>query len=162
MEAVEIVLKIDENVTNVSVFSSAGTIYSRSFKTAVRQMDQAIVRYVREKYQLSINQTTASAVRKQVGSALPLEQLLSVEIQGRDTIKGTQQLLTVTSEDIFIALHDSVLNITNAVRVAVFRSSRETENKFVKKIILTGGSVIRQMDKNLSIVTGLPVLIREN
>ena len=110
-----------------------------------------------------IGQRTAEAIKIELGSAFPLDEELSYEVRGRNLIEGIPKTVTITDEEIREALADSISTIINAVRVALERTPPEFSADIVERgIVLTGGgALLKNLDKRLSIETGLPVSVAE-
>ncbi len=158
------VVDIGGGTTDVAVISLAGIVYSKSVRVAGNELDEAIIQYIKRKYNLLIGERTAEQVKLEIGSAFPLEQPLSMELKGRDLVEGIPKTLTVTDGEIREALVEPVSVIVNAVRVALERTPPELSADIVDRgIVLTGGgSLLRGLDKLLREETGLPVMVAEN
>jgi rod shape-determining protein MreB len=158
------VVDIGGGTTDVAVISLAGIVYSKSVRVAGNELDEAIIQYIKRKYNLLIGERTAEQVKLEIGSAFPLEQPLSMEIKGRDLIEGIPKTLTVTDGEIREAMSEPISVIVNAVRVALERTPPELSADIVDRgIVLTGGgSLLRGLDKLLREETGLPVMVAEN
>jgi rod shape-determining protein MreB len=103
-------------------------------------MDEAIVNYIKKKYNLMIGERTAELIKISVGSAFPLDQERKVEVKGRDLISGIPKTLEVTSEEIREALEEPLKVIVDAVKVALERTPPELASDIVDKgIVLAGG-----------------------
>ncbi|HEX8500458.1 MAG TPA: rod shape-determining protein, partial [Pyrinomonadaceae bacterium] len=113
---------------------------------------------------LLIGERTAEAIKIQLGSAFPLDEPLSMDVRGRNLIEGIPKTITITDEEVREALADSVATIVNAVRVALERTPPELSADIVERgIVLTGGgALLKNLDKRLSIETGLPVSIADD
>src|SRR5918999_1145500 len=107
---------------------------------------------------------TAEAIKIELGSGFPLDEPLSMEVRGRNLIEGIPKTISITDEEIREALADSVATIVNAVRVALERTPPELSADIVERgIVLTGGgALLKNLDKRLSIETGLPVSLAED
>src|SRR6187399_2379815 len=158
------VVDIGGGTTDVAVISLAGIVYSKSVRVAGNELDEAIIQYIKRKYNLLIGERTAEQVKLEIGSAFPLEQPLSMELKGRDLIEGIPKTLTVTDGEIREAMSEPVSVIVNAVRVALERTPPELSADIVDRgIVLTGGgSLLRNLDKLLREETGLPVSVAED
>src|SRR6059036_1645126 len=158
------VVDIGGGTTDVAVISLSGIVYSRSVRVAGNEMDDAIMQYMKRKYNLLIGERTAEQIKIQIGSAFPLDEELSYEVRGRNLIEGIPKTITITDEEIREALADSVSTIINAVRVALERTPPELSADIVERgIVLTGGgALLKNLDKRLSIETGLPVSIADD
>jgi rod shape-determining protein MreB len=158
------VVDIGGGTTDIAVISLSGIVYSRSVRVAGNEMDEAITQFIKRKYNLLIGERTAEAIKIELGSAFPLDEELSFEVRGRNLIEGIPKTITITDEEIREALADSVSTIINAVRVALERTPPELSADIVERgIVLTGGgALLKNLDKRLSIETGLPVSLAED
>jgi rod shape-determining protein MreB len=158
------VVDIGGGTTDIAVISLSGIVYSRSVRVAGNEMDEAITQYIKRKYNLLIGERTAEAIKIELGSAFPLDEELSYEVRGRNLIEGIPKTITISDEEIREALADSVSTIINAVRVALERTPPELSADIVERgIVLTGGgALLKNLDKRLSIETGLPVSLAED
>ena len=158
------VVDIGGGTTDIAVISLSGIVYSRAVRVAGNEMDEAIIQYIKRKYNLLIGERTAEAIKIELGSAYPLDEPLSYEVRGRNLIEGIPKTITITDEEIREALADSVSTIINAVRVALERTPPELSADIVERgIVLTGGgALLKNLDKRLSIETGLPVSLADD
>jgi rod shape-determining protein MreB len=158
------VVDIGGGTTDIAVISLSGIVYSRSVRVAGNEMDEAITQYIKRKYNLLIGERTAEAIKIELGSAFPLDEELSFEVRGRNLIEGIPKTITISDEEIREALADSISTIINAVRVALERTPPELSADIVERgIVLTGGgALLKNLDKRLSIETGLPVSVAED
>jgi rod shape-determining protein MreB len=148
------VVDIGGGTTDIAVISLSGIVYSRAVRVAGNEMDEAIIQYIKRKYNLLIGERTAEAIKIELGSAYPLDEPLSYEVRGRNLIEGIPKTITITDEEIREALADSIATIINAVRVALERTPPELSADIVERgIVLTGGGAI---------VTGLPVSLADD
>jgi rod shape-determining protein MreB len=133
-------------------------------RVAGNEMDEAIIHYIKKTYNLLIGERTAEAIKIEVGSAFPLEETTTMEIKGRHLIEGVPKTITITDEEIRLALAETVNVIVDAVRVALERTPPELSADIVDRgIVLTGGgSMLRNLDKRLREETGLPVTNAED
>src|ERR1700746_198892 len=112
------VVDIGGGTTDVAVISLSGIVYARSVRVAGNEMDNAIMQYMKRKYNLLIGETPAEKVKIQIGSAYELEKPLTMEIKGRNLIEGVPKTVTVDDSEIRESLSECVSTIMNAVRVA--------------------------------------------
>src|SRR5271157_2144575 len=115
------VVDIGGGTTDIAVISLSGIVYSRSVRVAGNEMDDAIMQYMKRKYNLLIGETTAEKVKMAIGSAYALDKPLTMEIKGRDLIAGVPKTLTVDDSEIRESLGECVATIVNAIRVALER-----------------------------------------
>ncbi len=158
------VVDIGGGTTDIAVISLAGIVYSKSVRVAGNEMDEALIQYIKKKYNLLIGERTAEHVKFEIGSAFPLDEPMTMEIKGRDLIEGIPKTLTVTDAEIREALQETVSVIVNAVRVALERTPPELSADIVDRgIVLTGGgSLLKNLDRLLREETGLPVSVAED
>jgi len=158
------IVDIGGGTTDVAVISLAGTVYSRSVRIAGNEMDDAIIQYLKRKYNLLIGERSAEQLKMDLGSAFPLKEEIKVEIKGRDLIEGVPRNLTITDAEIREALAEPVVTIVEAVRMALERTPPELSADIMDKgIVLSGGgSLLRGLDQRLRNETGLPVVLAED
>ncbi len=158
------VVDIGGGTTDIAVISLAGIVYSKAVRVAGNEMDEAIIHYIKKTYNLLIGERTAEAIKIEIGSAFPLEEMTTMEIKGRHLIEGVPKTITITDEEIRLALAETVNVIVDAVRVALERTPPELSADIVDRgIVLTGGgSMLRNLDKRLREETGLPVTNAED
>jgi rod shape-determining protein MreB len=133
-------------------------------RVAGNEMDNAIMQYLKRKYNLLIGERTAEAIKIQVGSAYPLDKPLTMEIKGRNLIEGVPKTLAIDDSEIREALGECVATIMNAIRVALERTPPELSADISDRgIVLTGGgAMLKNLDRRIREETGLPVSIAED
>jgi len=158
------IVDIGGGTTEVAVISLAGIVMSKSIRVGGDKMDEAIVQHIKRKYNLLIGERTAEDIKKQIGSAYPLDEVLTVEVKGRDLVAGVPKTLTINSDEVRDALAEPVNAIVEAVRIVLERTPPELSADIVDKgIVLSGGgSQLKNLDVLLREETGLPVMLSEN
>ncbi len=158
------IVDVGGGTTDVAVIALAGIVYSRSIRIAGNEMDEAIILYIKKKYNLLIGERTAEQIKIEIGSAYPLEKPLKMEIKGRDLVEGVPKTILVNDEEIREALAEPVQAIIETVRVALERTPPELSADIMDKgiVICGGGSLLKNFDQRLREETGLPVSIAEN
>ncbi|OYW00504.1 MAG: rod shape-determining protein, partial [Acidobacteria bacterium 37-65-4] len=158
------IVDIGGGTTDVAVISMAGIVYSRTVRIAGNEMDEAIIQFIKKRFNLAIGDRTAEEVKIRLGSAYPLDKEESMEVKGRDLLDGIPKPLVVSSEEIREALSKPVGVIIEAVRQALEQTPPELAADIVDRgIVLTGGgALLRNLDKRLREETGLPVLIADD
>ena len=158
------IVDIGGGTTDVAVISMAGTVYSSSVRVAGNEMDEAIIKYLRKKYNLLIGERTAEQVKIEIGSAYQLDKPMTMEVKGRNLIEGIPKTLLVTDEEIREALEETIVILVNAVLVALERTPPELSADIVDRgIVLTGGgALLKNLDKRFREETGLPVSMGED
>ena len=158
------IVDIGGGTTDVAVISLAGIVYSKSVRVASNEMDEAIIQYIKRKYNLLIGERTAEAIKIEIGSAYPLDEPISMEIKGRDLVEGVPKMLNLTDAEVREALAETVGIILDAVRVALEKTPPELSADIMDKgIVLTGGgSMLKNLDRRLREETGLPIAMAED
>jgi len=158
------IVDIGGGTTDIAVISLAGIVYSRSVRVAGNEMDEAIIGYLKRKYNLLIGERTAEQIKWEIGSAFPLKEPLTMVIKGRDLIEGVPKELTISDEEIREALTDTINVLVEAVRMALERTPPELSADIMDKgIVLSGGgALLRGLDERLRHETGLPVVQAED
>lgn len=158
------VVDIGGGTTEIAVISLAGIVFSRSVRVAGNEMDEAIMHYLKRKYNLLIGERTAEQIKIEIGSAHPLEKPLTLEIRGRNLIEGVPKTITITDAEMREALSECVGTVINALRVALERTPPELSADISDRgIVLTGGgALLKGLDKRISEETGLPVSLADD
>lgn len=158
------VVDIGGGTTEVAVISLGGIVASRSVRVAGDEIDEAIIQYIKRTYNLMIGERTSEAIKVEIASALPLSAPLSMDVRGRDLVTGLPKTLSVTSDEITDALHDTIYNIIDAVKVTLEKCPPELSADIMDRgIVLTGGgALLNNLDKLLSKETGMPVIVAED
>jgi rod shape-determining protein MreB len=157
------VVDIGGGTTDIAVISLSGIVYSRSLRIAGNEMDDAIMEYMKRRYNLLIGERTAENVKIAIGSAHPLTPGITMEVKGRDLVHGLPKAISVTDVEIREAVSDCVTAIVGAVRTALEHTPPELSADISEKgIILTGGgSLLRSLDERIRCETGMPVLMAD-
>lgn len=158
------VVDIGGGTTEVAVISLAGIVYSKSVRVGGDKMDEAILHYVRKKYNLLIGDRTAELIKHEVGTAYPSDQVDTLEVKGRDTVTGIPKVVAIDSEEIRKAIIEQVDAIVETVRIALEQTPPELAADIVDRgIVLTGGGAkLRRLDVLLREETGLPIVIADD
>jgi len=159
-----LVVDIGAGTTEVAVISLAGTVYSRSVRVAGDKMDEAILQYIKRKYNLLIGPQTAELIKVTVGNAYPTEEAECIEVKGRDLVTGIPKILTIDSEEVRKAISEQVDAIIETVRIALEQTPPELSADVVDKgIVLTGGgALLKNIDTLLREETRLPITITDD
>jgi rod shape-determining protein MreB len=157
------IVDIGGGTTDVAVISLAGIVYSRSVRVAGNEMDEAIIQYIKKKYNLLIGERTAEQVKIELGSAFAMDEELSMEIKGRNLMEGVPKTIVITDAEIREALSDTVAIIVNTVHEALEKTPPELSADILDRgIVLTGGgALLKKLDVRLREETGLPVTVAE-
>ncbi|MGB3860785.1 MAG: rod shape-determining protein [Candidatus Aminicenantaceae bacterium] len=158
------IVDIGGGTTDIAVISLNGIVFNHSIRIAGNEMDEAVIQYIKRKYNLLIGEKTAEQVKMQIGSAYPLDEPITMEIKGRDLREGIPKTIVVDDQEIREALEDIVVAIIDAVKVALEKTPPELSADIIDRgIILTGGgSLLKNIDKRIREETQLPVFITED
>jgi rod shape-determining protein MreB len=158
------IVDIGGGTTEVAVISLSGIVYSRSVRVGGDKLDEAIVQYIKRKYNLLIGEMTAEAIKIEIGTAHPKCESKIMEVKGRDLVAGIPKTLEVTAEEIKEAMSEPVNAIVEAVRVALERTPPELAAEIVDKgiVLAGGGALLSGLDALLKQETGLPVTIADD
>ena len=159
------VVDIGGGTTEVAVISLAGIVFSRSVRVAGDKMDEAIIQYVKRKYNLLIGERTAEIIKMTIGNAFPeTENYETIEVKGRDLVSGIPKILAIDSEEIRVAISEQIDAIVETTKIALEQTPPELSADIVDRgIVLTGGgALLKNLDKLLREETGLPITIAED
>ncbi len=158
------VVDIGGGTTEVAVISLAGIVYSQSVRVGGDKMDEAIVAYMKRKYNLAIGEQTAERIKVTIGNAYSLDEQLSMEVKGRDMVAGVPKTVVVNSDEMRDALAEPINAIVEAALLALERTPPELAADIVDKgVVLTGGgALLKNMDVLLREETGLPVMVSDD
>ncbi|NDV61227.1 rod shape-determining protein [Puniceicoccales bacterium CK1056] len=158
------IVDIGGGTTEVAIISLSGVVFSKSIRVGGDELDAAIVNYMKRAYNLMIGERTAEEIKVRIGSAAPLDEELTMEVKGRDSVAGLPKTLHISSQEIREALADTVNSITELVRNALERCPPELSADLVDRgfILAGGGAMIRDLDRLLSDATGLPVFVADD
>jgi rod shape-determining protein MreB len=158
------ILDIGGGTTEVAVISLSGVVYSKSVRVAGDEIDEAIVTYLKRKYNLLIGERMAEEVKINIGSAYPLEEPCSIEVKGRDLVAGIPKTILISDEEIREAISEVVTVIVDTVKTALERTPPELAADIVDKgiVLAGGGALLKGIDLLLREQTGLPIIIAED
>ena len=158
------VVDIGGGTTEAAVVSMNDIVVWSSVRVGGIRTDEAIIAYVRKKYNLIIGEQTAEEIKIQIGSALPLEEELSMEVRGRDQVGGLPKTIVVRSTEVRESISEQLQAIVTAARSVLEQTPPELASDVIDKgIVLTGGGAqMRGMDRLLTLETGVPCYVAEN
>ena len=162
--AASMIVDIGGGTTEVAIISLSGMVFAKSLRVGGDQMDMAIANHLKKTYNLLIGERMAEDIKIAIGSAAPLEEELTLDVKGRDTISGLPRTVKITSVEVREALFDALTAIIEVVRQSLDRCPPELAADLVDRgiVLAGGGSMIRNLDRRLSEATQLPVIIAED
>ena len=151
------IVNIGGGTAEIAVISMSDIVVAKSHRVGGNRFDEAIALYIRRKYNLMIGDRTAEQVKLEIGSALPLEEELSMSVKGRDMIAGLPREVLITSTDITEAMEVPLRNLTDATRGVLEQTPPELSADIIDKgIVLSGGgALLRNIDRLITNVTGV-------
>lgn len=158
------IIDMGGGTTDIAVISLGGIVVSRSIKVAGDKCDEAIVRYVRKKYNVMIGLRSAEELKINIGAAFPEEEERFMEIRGRNLVTGLPVNLTISSSDMLEALEETITSIADAVHSVLEKTPPELAADISEKgiVMAGGGCLIHGLDKLIAKRTGLDVTIAED
>lgn len=159
------VVDIGGGTCDIAVISLGGIVVSESLRVAGDKFDEAIIRYVKSKYNLLIGERTAEDIKIKIGTAhLDVQESKSEEVRGRDIMSGLPKNITLTSRETYEALHEPVQAVVAAVKRVLEQTPPELASDIIDKgLVMTGGgSLLRGLDHLISDETGVPVVIADD
>jgi rod shape-determining protein MreB len=159
-----LVIDIGGGTSEIAVIALGGIVVSQSLRVGGNRFDEAIVSYVRKKYNLMIGERTAEEVKIAIGTALPLDRDLTMEVRGRDLIAGLPRTIPLTSSEVMEAIEQPLQAVITSVRQVLEDTPPELSSDIIDKgmVMSGGGSLLRNIDKLLTQVTGVPCHVAEN
>ncbi len=159
-----IIVDIGGGTTEVAVISLGGIVVSNSLRIAGDELDEDIINYIKKELSIAIGETTAEEIKKEIGCALPLMTEMSMEIRGRDLSTGLPKNVIINSSQIQFAIQESINEIVEIVKTTLEKTPPELASDIMEKgiVLAGGGALIKNLDKLLSMKTGMPVYIAEN
>ena len=158
------IVDIGGGTAEIAVISLGGIVASRSVRMAGDMFDQAIIAFIKRKYNLLIGERTAEQIKIEIGSAYVLDPELTMEIKGRNLVDGLPKNIVVHSEDVREALLECLVKITSAIKETLERTPPELSADIIDRgITLTGGgALLRGLDQLIQSETGIDVHIAED
>jgi rod shape-determining protein MreB len=159
-----LIIDIGGGTTEVAVISLNGIVTSHSVRVGGNRFDDVIAAYIKRRYNLMIGERTAEEIKIQIGSATRLEDELEMEVRGRDQLLGLPRTVTVRTNEIVDAIADPISAVTEAVKTVLEQTPPELSSDVMDKgmVMTGGGSLLRNIDRLLTSVTGVPCHVAEH
>lgn len=159
-----IIVDIGGGTTEVAVISLGGVVVSNSLRIAGDELDEDIINYIKREKNLAIGETTAEQIKIDIGCAMPLMTEKSMEIRGRDLSNGLPRNIIITSEEVEEAISESINKIIDVIKQTLEKTPPELSSDIAEKgiVLAGGGALIKNIDKLISLKTGMPVYIAED
>jgi len=159
-----LVVDIGGGTSEAAVISMNGIVEFASVRIGGNRIDETIIGYVKRKYNLMIGETTAEAVKIKIGSALPVEEEITMEVKGRDQVSGLPKTILITSAEVTEAIAEPLATIVGVVRAVLEKTPPELASDVIDRgIVMTGGgALLRDFDRKLTKETGVPCYVADN
>jgi rod shape-determining protein MreB len=157
------VVDLGGGASEAAVISVNGIVVANSVRVAGLRLDEAIASYIRRKYNLMIGQPTAEQIKLRIGSAIPLDEDLEMEVQGRDQVAGLPRTITITSEEVTEALTEPLGAIIGVVKAVLEKTPPELASDIIDRgMVLVGGTaMLRKLDEMITHETGVPAYVAD-
>jgi rod shape-determining protein MreB len=157
------VVDLGGGASEAAVVAMNGIVVANSARVGGLRLDEAIIAYVRRKYNLLIGQPTAEEVKIRIGSALPLDPPLKMEVQGRDQVTGLPRIVTLSSDEVTEAINEPLMAMMGVIKGVLERTPPELASDIIERgIALVGGTaLLRKIDELVTRETGVPAWVAE-
>lgn len=158
------IIDLGGGTSEMAVISLGGIVANTSVRIGGNKFDVAIAEFVRKKYGLAIGDRTAEELKIKIGSALPLDEKLSMDVKGRDMVSGLPKVVNVTSDDVTEAIQDELGGIIQAVKSVLQETPPELSADVIDKgMVISGGSgLLRNLDKLFTMATGVQAYVADD
>ncbi|ABX06706.1 MAG TPA: rod shape-determining protein [Herpetosiphon sp.] len=158
-----LIIDIGGGTTEVAVISLNDIVVSNSVRVGGNKFDEAIAAYIKRKYNMMIGERTAESIKIEIGSALPLDRPLTMQVRGRDQVAGLPRTIEVDSNEITDAIQEPLEAIISAVRSVLVETPPELSSDIIDKgmVMTGGGSMLRRINELLTEVTGVPCYVAD-
>ncbi len=159
-----IIIDIGGGTTEIAVIALSGIVNQESLRTAGDELTDAVMLFFKKNFNMLIGERTAELIKCQVGSAMPLEEELMVEVKGRDLVAGIPKTIEVSSVDVRDALAEPVNQIVEAVKRSLERTPPELSADILDRgmMLSGGGALLKGLDERLRLETNLPVHVADD
>lgn len=158
------IIDIGGGTTEIAVITLSGIANEESIRFAGDEMNNAIIQYLKRNHNVLVGERTAEDIKCKIGSAMPLDDELTMTIKGRDLVNGIPKTLEISSVEIREALSESISTIVNAVRLTLERTEPELSSDILDRgIMLTGGgALLHGLDERIRLESSIPVHVVED
>jgi rod shape-determining protein MreB len=158
-----LIVEIGGGTAEIAVLALGGIVASDSVRVGGNKLDAAVMEFIRRKYGLAIGERTAEEIKIRIGSAMYMDEKLSMEIKGRDMVTGLPRILTSTSDDVTEAIQEELRDIIEGVKKVLNLTPPELSADIMDRgMMLSGGtSQLRNLDRLLAQATGVPAYMTD-
>jgi rod shape-determining protein MreB len=157
------VVDMGGGTSEAAVIAMNGIVVANSIRIGGLRMDEAIAGHIRRKHNLIVGQPTAEEIKMRIGSVLPLEEDLVMEVQGRDQVAGLPRTIEVSTSDVVDALSDPVSAVIGVIKSVLEKTPPELSSDVIDRgiVMIGGGAMLRKMDELISRETGVPAYVAD-
>jgi len=157
------VVDLGGGATESAVIAMNGIVVASSIRVGGLRLDDAIAAYIRRKYNLMIGQPTAELIKIRIGAAMPLEEDLQMEVQGRDQVAGMPRTITIDTEEVTEALSEPLAAIIGVIKSVLEKTPPELSSDIIDRgmVLVGGGALLRKMDELVIRETGVPAYVAD-
>ncbi|MHC2994234.1 MAG: rod shape-determining protein [Candidatus Atribacteria bacterium] len=158
------IIDIGGGTADMAVISLGGIVVSKSLRVASNDFDENLIKYIKDKCNLMIGEKTAETLKIEIGTAVELEEELFTDIRGRDLVSGLPKSISVGSNEVLKAISPTLKMIIEGIKAVLEKTPPELAADIADKgiIVTGGGALLRNFDKLLTEVTGIPAYLAEN
>ena len=158
-----LIIDIGGGTTEVAVISLNDIVVSTSVRVGGNKFDEAIASYIKRRYNMLIGERTAESVKIEIGSALPLDRPLTMQVRGRDQVAGLPRTIEISSNEITEAIQEPLEAVVNATRMVLSETPPELSSDIIDKgmVMTGGGSMLRRINELLTEVTNVPCYVAD-
>jgi len=159
------IVDIGGGTTDIAIISMAGVVYSKAIRMGGDKMDEAIINYIKRKYNLLIGEMMGESIKIEIGSAYKMDsERHTMDIRGRDLVSGIPKMITIDDEEILESLADPVRQILDSIKLALENTPPELSADIVDKgiVLAGGGAMLKGLDVFLREEISLPIIIAED
>jgi rod shape-determining protein MreB len=158
-----LIVDMGGGTSEAAVIAMNGIVVANSVRIGGLRMDEAIAAYIRRKHNLIVGQPTAEEIKIRIGAALPLEDELTMEVQGRDQVAGLPRTIAVSSNDVVEALTEPISAVIGVIKSVLEKTPPELSSDIIDRgiVMIGGSSMLRKLDELIARETGVPAYVAE-
>ena len=158
-----LVLDLGGGTAEAAVVSMNGIVVANSVRVGGIKLDEAIQAFIRRKYNLAVGEPTAEDIKIRIGSALPLDEELVMQVQGRDQVTGLPRTIEIASSEVTDAIQESLIQVSACVRSVLEKTPPELASDIIDRgMAMTGGTaLLRKLDEYMSREVGVPAYVAD-
>ncbi|MBN1890546.1 MAG: rod shape-determining protein [Thermoflexales bacterium] len=157
------VVDMGGGTTEAAVIAMNNIVVANSVRVGGVRFDESIIAYIRRKYNMAIGELTAEQIKIKIGAAVPLDETLEMEVQGRDQVTGLPRTISVSSDEVTEALTEPLSAVVGVVKSVLEKTPPELASDIIDRgmVLVGGGALLRKLDEMLTKETGVPVYVAD-